>query len=257
MTPLQHDFLPKDLLPLMQGAGIDGCVAVQARQSVEETDWLLALAAQHDFVRGVVGWVPLASPQAARLIARYRHNPHVVGFRHGVQSEPQGFLADPAFNRGVDLLCTAGLVYELLITQKQLPETTAFADRHQYQILILDHLAKPEVRGGSFADWRKRLAELARRPHVHCKLSGLATEADWNAWTPEQLTPYLDAALEAFGPARLLAGSDWPVCTLATGYSQWWSLLERWAAPLSRDEQDAIFGGNATFAYRLQNAGVR
>lgn len=252
MVALRRDFLPQDLEPQLSHQGIDGCVAVQARQTIEETDWLLTLAEQFPFIQGVVGWAPLSSPEIANLLADYAGRHALKGLRHVVQSEPPGFLLGETFNAGIDLLGETGLTYDLLIGAHQLAESLSFVDRHPSQIIILDHLAKPPVRDRVLSPWSIQIRELAQRPHVYCKLSGLVTEADWQSWSAEGLRPYLDVALEAFGPDRLMAGSDWPVCTLASSYGRWWSTLEQWAEVLTTEERNAIFGRVAARAYQLQ-----
>ena len=252
MSALQRDFLPDDLKPALDAQGMDGCIAVQARQTTEETDWLLKLAAGAEWIRGVVGWVPLASPQAAALIGKYADTAKLKGFRHVVQAEPPGFLLESAFHRGVNLLAQTGLTYDLLISAAQLLEASQFADMHPMQRIVLDHVAKPHIRDGALEPWRTHIRELARRQHVYCKLSGLVTEADWQHWSLDTLRPYLDVALETFGPDRLMAGSDWPVCTVAASYSTWWSTLETWAADLSSAERSNIFGSVAARVYQLE-----
>ena len=249
MPTLRRDFLPGDLSPLMQAAGVGATIAVQARQDDDETAWLLGLAAQHSFIRGVVGWVDLQAADAVRRVERLADTPRLVGLRHVVQAEPDGFLHHPAFQRGITAVERSGLVYDILIYARQLPEAIRFASSFSRQRFVLDHLGKPDVRGGGLPEWRRRLEELAELPHVWCKLSGLVTEADWASWTPAQLRPYLDAALEAFGPSRVMIGSDWPVCTLAASYGDVLALVRDAIAEYSDDEQAQILGGTAEEVY--------
>ena len=249
MPALRRDFLPGDLAREMSRAGLDACVAVQARQTIDETRWLLGLADAHPFIAGVVGWVDLQSPDVEALVERFADTPRLVGLRHVAQAEPAGFLHRPAFRRGIAAVQRCDLVYDILIYARQLPEAIRFASAWSRQRFVLDHLGKPDVRGNGLQEWGRRLHELAALPHVWCKLSGLVTEADWRAWTPEQLRPYLDTALDAFGPSRVMFGSDWPVCTVAASYGQVAALLREAIAEYSPDEQVQILGKTAEEVY--------
>ena len=251
MSVLRRDFLPADLDRELREAGIDGVVSVQARQTLAETDWLLAIAAQHDFIKGVVGWVPLADPFVRDELDRLRDKPRLRAVRHLVQDEPDGYLLSKEFNAGVSLLRERGLAYDLLIRERQLPEATRFVDRHPHQVFVLDHLAKPQVKETRLDPWRRELRELAQRENVYCKISGLVTEADFKAWTEAQLQPYAEAVLEAFGPHRSMFGSDWPVCLAACSYGRWHGLVRRFAASLSEREKASLFGETAARAYGL------
>lgn len=253
MGAIARDFMPADLAATLSAAGVAGAVSVQARQTLAETEWLLDLADAHPFLLGVVGWAPLAAPDAGETLARLAERPKLRGVRHVVQDEPDdAFLAGEAFNRGVARLAPLGLTYDLLVLDRQLPQTIAFVDRHPDQPFVLDHLAKPPAKRGELEPWRGNLKRLAERPNVCCKLSGLVTEADWRGWTPEGLHPYLDAALEAFGPRRLMFGSDWPVCLVASDYPRWLHLVRGWAAPMTEGERGALLGGNAIDFYGLR-----
>lgn len=252
MRALRRDFLLDDLKPLMKSAGVAGTVAVQARQTIEETRWLLELAAGDSLVLGVCGWLPLAAEDFPSLLEPFLCEAALKGLRHVVQAEAADFLDGEAFNRGIRTLRGTGLAYDILIYAYQLEEATRFVDRHPEQIFIVDHIAKPEIRAGEIAQWTHAIAELAKRLNVCCKLSGMVTEADPARWTVAQLKPYFDGVLEAFGPHRLLVGTDWPVLTVGCGYAQWWQVVEQWIAPLSADEQAKILGGTAARVYRLQ-----
>jgi L-fuconolactonase len=249
MAILQRDFLPPDLE--REATIIDATIAVQARQTLEETHWLLSLAAQSSLIQGVVGWAPIAANDFPATLETLRRNPLLKGLRHVVQTEHDGFLDDPSFNRGVAALLPTSLVYDLLIFARQLPEATRFVDRHPHQSFVLDHIAKPDIKANAFASWNQAIRELARRPNVTCKLSGMVTEADWHTWSPEQLQPYFDTVLEAFGPSRLMFGSDWPVLTVASTYSRWVETVATWLAPLTPTERAAIEGETATRVYQL------
>ncbi|OGV77856.1 MAG: amidohydrolase [Lentisphaerae bacterium RIFOXYB12_FULL_65_16] len=252
MAVIRRDFLPADLKVAIASAGIDGVVSVQARQTVAETRWLLDLAGTNDFIRGVVGWVPLVSPDVSRVLAEFARHPKLKAVRHVLQGEPDpNYMLRDDFNRGIRELRTFALAYDILIFERHLPQTLAFVDRHPEQRFILDHIAKPRIRDGALSPWRELMQDLARRPNVWCKLSGVVTEADYTTWTEAGFRPYLDATLDAFGPKRIMFGSDWPVCLVACQYQRWAKIVRSFAKPLARDEQTAIMGGNAEIAYRL------
>jgi len=252
MAAIRRDFGPEELACELSAARIDGVVTVQARQSVEETRWLLELAAQHAFIRGVVGWVDLRSPTVAEQLAELAGAAKFRGVRHVVQGEADpAFLDGAEFNCGVSALRAHRLAYDVLIVARQLPAAIRFVDRHPEQVFVLDHIAKPAIRAGEVEPWRGAICELARRPNVYSKVSGLVTEADYSRWTEAQLAPYFETVLEAFGPGRLMVGTDWPVCLVACGYARWIVLVERWVAKLSSDEQARVLGGTAIEAYQL------
>ena len=252
MGAIKRDFLPEDLAPRLAALGFDGCVAVQASQTLEETRWLLELADAHPVIRGVVGWVDLRSPEVAAQLARYAVHPRFVGVRHVVHDESDDrFLLGAEFRRGIAALAGTGLVYDLLLFPRHLPIAEEFVRGFPDQPFILDHLAKPLIKGRIREPWATDLRRLAAHGHVACKLSGLVTEADWATWRPKDLHPYLDVALEAFGPQRLLIGSDWPVCHLAGAYAETMAAVLDWTATLRPAERDAILGGNAVRLYRL------
>jgi L-fuconolactonase len=252
MSVLRRNFLPADLQPLLDRAGIAGAIAVQARQTLEETRWLLQLAEEASWMKGVVGWVPIASPEFHEVLADLKRHKKLKGLRHVIQDEPDDqFILSAAFNRGIRALRDTGLVYDILIHARHLPQAARFVDMHPNQRFVLDHCAKPPILSGELEPWATGLRELAKRPHVCCKLSGLVTEADWQQWTPANLEPYWRVVLEAFGPDRLLFGSDWPVAMLATGYQRWVDVATGWVALLSASEQDAIWSGNARRVYSL------
>ncbi len=252
MAHLRRDFLPDHLEPLLREAGIDGTVAVQARQTLGETSWLLELAAERSWMRGVVGWAPVASAAFPKLLEKLLRHRKLKGLRHVIQDEPEDeFILGEAFNAGIARLRDTGLVYDILIHARQLPRAIQFVDRHPNQLFVLDHLAKPRIRVGEREPWAAHIRDLARRGHVLCKASGMVTEADLRHWSAAELEPYWQTVLEAFGPQRVLAGSDWPVCELATSYPRWFGVVRQWTGQLSAPEQDAILGGNAITAYRL------
>jgi L-fuconolactonase len=252
MAPLRRDFLPDDLAPELERAGFDGSVVVQARQTLEETRWLLDLAARHPFVMGVVGWVDLQSPDAKAQLQAFAGQGKLVGVRHVAQSEPDDrFLVRPDFCRGIALLEEFGLAYDILIYPRQLPAAVELVGRFERQRFVLDHLAKPEIRRGEIRSWERELRRLAAHENVLCKLSGLVTEADWCGWTVEGIRPYLDVALDCFGADRLMIGSDWPVCTLAADYSRAVGLVRDYLEGRPPPEREAVLGGNARRFWRL------
>jgi L-fuconolactonase len=253
-TVLRRDYLHTDLARELVDCGLDGAIAVQARQSLAENDFLLAQAdASRGRIRGVVGWVDLAADDVDDVLGRHAMRPRFVGVRHVVQAETDPeFLARPAFNRGVGLLRRHRLAYDILIYAAQLPAAIAFVDRHPSQPFVLDHLAKPTIAAARLDDsWVRSFREMAKRPHVTCKLSGVVTEVREPRWSIDTIRPYVELAIEAFGPARLMFGSDWPVCRLKTEYGDWvrtvQALTRRWSGP----EQAAFWGGTAATVYRL------
>jgi L-fuconolactonase len=252
MNVLRRDFMPADLHIEMQQAGVDGAIAVQARQTLQETEWLLSLAAQNEFMRGVVGWAPLIDAAVSDDLQRLAAQPKLKGIRHVLQDEPDDFyMLRNDFNAGITQLRRFDLVYDVLIFERHLPQTIQFLDRHPDQVFVIDHIAKPRIREGLLSPWRENLKELARRSHCFCKLSGVLTEADWQNWRPEGIHPYLDAALDAFGPNRCLFGSDWPVLLLADSYAGWVATVKNFVSRLSSTEQARVLGGTAAEVYRL------
>jgi L-fuconolactonase len=254
MEVIRRDFLPDHLFQTTRRAGVDAVISVQARQTIEETTWLLELAEQNKFIHGVVGWAPLVQPDVATHLEKFAANSKFKSVRHVVQGESDpNFILRDDFNRGIRALKQFDLAYDILIFEHQLPKTIAFVDRHPEQRFIVDHLAKPRVKAGVLSPWRENLRELARRPNVWCKLSGVVTEAYYHAWTEESLQPYLETALEIFGADRLMFGSDWPVCLVACEYRRWVELVGRFIARLSSDEQEKFWHTNARNAYRLNS----
>jgi L-fuconolactonase len=252
MEVLKRDCQPSELLIEIEKTGIDGVVSVQADQSIRETDELLEHAAQRDFIKGVVGWFPLADPAVEEILTEYSDNPWLKGVRHVVQDELNDrFILGDAFNEGIRKLKKFDLVYDILIYERQLAASIEFVDLHPGQPFVLDHVAKPRIGDGLMEPWKEQMFELAKRENVTCKLSGMATEANWEEWTYEDLRPYMEVALDAFGPARLMFGSDWPVARLAVEYEPWVKLCREFISSLSQDECEAIEGGNAVRAYRL------
>ncbi|MGC1449310.1 MAG: amidohydrolase family protein [Candidatus Sulfotelmatobacter sp.] len=253
MAALRRDFLPEDLQPELESNDVQGSVAVQARQTVEETRWLLELSERSPWIFGVVGWVDLRSLDVRSRLKVLAQNPKLVGIRHIVQSEPDSrFLLQSDFLRGVSLLEEFDLAYDILIYTKHLPVAAEFVERFPRQRFVLDHLAKPPIKSGHVDFWAEGIKRLAASPNVFCKLSGLVTEADWRHWEPEQIIPFLDVAFESFGPDRLMIGSDWPVCLVAASYARAVEVVKNYLFGQTRECQDAVLGGNAQRFWRLR-----
>jgi len=253
MAALRRDFLPADLKPELERSGFQGCVAVQVRQSLEETQWLLELTERAPFILGVVGWVDLRSPRLRFELESFAGNSKLVGVRHIVQSEPdERFLLQPDFLRGIATLEEFDLAYDILIYPRHLPVAAEFVARFPRHRFVLDHLAKPPIKSGALDSWALGIRELAYFPNLFCKVSGLVTEADWQAWKPEDMGPYLDVAFECFGPSRLMIGSDWPVCTVAAPYSQVMDVVKNYISKYPAEEKNAVLGGNAAKFWKLK-----
>lgn len=253
MAVIKRDFLPDDLLSELQNNGFDGSIAVQARQSLEETYWLLQLADQHSHIKGVVGWVDLQSEEVETQLAAFAKHPKAVGVRHVIHDEEDlDFMLRPAFVRGIQLLQKYGLTYDILIFPKHLANSVKLlAQVSEKQIFIVDHIAKPFIKDGVLSPWREELQQLAQFPNVYCKLSGMVTEADWQNWKSEDIYAYLDVVFDVFGPDRVMIGSDWPVCLVAGSYSKVMQVVIDYIAQLSESDQAKVLGGNAMKAYAL------
>ncbi len=252
MAALRRNFLPADLKPEMDGSGFQGSVAVQVRQTLDETRWLLELAQDFPSIVGVVGWVDLQSPDIRSQLKTLSRNPKLVGVRHIVQSEPDDrFLLRPEFLRGISALEEFDLAFDILIYSRHLKIAAEFVERFPRQRFVLDHLAKPPIKNGEIDAWAQGIRDLAAFPNVFCKLSGLVTEADWRHWKPHQITPYLDVAFQSFGPARLMIGSDWPVCLVAASYTGAMQIVKDYISQQKPATQDDVLGGNAQRFWRL------
>ncbi|MBG30821.1 MAG: amidohydrolase [Opitutae bacterium] len=252
MGVLKRDFGPSDLREEIEAAGIDGVVSVQASQTLAETDALLEHAKTEEFILGVVGWFPFAEANVAEIIEPYANNALLKGARHVVQDEPDDrFILGEAFNRGISCLKEFGLVYDILIYERQLAPSIEFVDKHPDLVFVLDHVAKPRIGDNAMEPWAALMKQMAERPNVSCKLSGMATEGNWENWTEEQLVSYMEVALDAFGPNRMMFGSDWPVALLAIDYQRWVGIVQEFISTLSADEQAAIEGGTACRVYGL------
>jgi L-fuconolactonase len=253
MAAIRRDFLPADLEPELERSEFQGSVAVQARQTLQETQWLLELAERSSKILGVVGWVDLRAPDVRSELSVFARNPKLVGIRHIVQSEADGrFLLRPDFLRGIALLEEFDLAYDILIYTKHLPVAAEFVERFPKQRFVLDHLAKPPIKSREIESWAEGIRRLAAFPNVFCKLSGLVTEADWERWKPDDVTPYLHVAFDAFGTSRLMIGSDWPVCLVAGSYSRSLDVVKNYLRDHTAEIREAVLGGNARRFWRLK-----
>jgi L-fuconolactonase len=253
MDRLRKDHLPADLLPLINSAGVTGTVAVQARQTLEESAWLLHLADEYPFIRAVVGWVDLSSDRVAEQLEHLAQHPKFRGVRHVVHDEPDdNFMLRQSFLNGLSQLKRFGLTYDLLLFPRHLPIACDVVKRFPDQRFVLDHIAKPPIRTREMEPWARELKRLATFSNVFCKISGLVTEAEWDSWRPQDFEPYLDVVLNSFGPRRLMIGSDWPVCTLAAKYTSVIKLETDYIGRLSADEQHAILEKNPVEFYSIR-----
>lgn len=253
MGALKRNFAPADLLPLLQTAQIDGTIAVQANQSESENLFLLGLAEKCPAIAGIVGWLDLRAPDVAQRLAYFKQFGKIRGFRHVVQDEPDDrFLLQPNFLRGIGLLREFGFTYDVLIYPNQLLNATDFVQSFPDQPFVIDHIAKPAMKTREITIWARHMAAIAANPNVHCKISGLITEADWSSWQVSDFDPYLDVVFDTFGVNRVMFGSDWPVCLLAGTYEQVLEIVENYAKNRSLEEKHKIFGGNAARFYGVK-----
>jgi len=252
MSTIRKNFLPEDLKTVYTQNSIEGCIAVQADQTIEETDFLIDLAAKNEFIKGVVGWVDLRAESINRDLEHYSKQALVKGFRHVVQGESDpNFVLRPHFLRGISALKAYNYTYDILVFPHQLGAMLELVKRFPNQQFVIDHAAKPYIKDGFYDGWASLMTEIGKHPNVYCKLSGFITEADYKKWTPVQIQPYLDLVLEAFGPGKLLFGSDWPVCLVAGNYKRVKALITNFIANLSASEQAAIMGKNAIKFYNI------
>ncbi|MBL7750467.1 MAG: amidohydrolase family protein [Chitinophagaceae bacterium] len=251
MKVIRRDFQPKDLEEVYAKNGVHACVAVQADQSEAETDMLLAFAKTHDFIKGVVGWVDLRGEELDDRLSYYSSFSKLKGFRHVLQNEEPSFMLDPAFLRGIGLLQKFDLAYDLLIFPHHLDAAIEMVGHFPEQRFVVDHLAKPLIKKREIREWKEKMKELSKHPHIYCKISGMVTEADWESWKSEDLIAYMEAVTEIFGPDRLMFGSDWPVCLVASSYDKWLGFVKTFYNSFSPIDRAKIFGGNVNSFYRL------
>jgi L-fuconolactonase len=251
MLVIRKDFLPGDLLPILQQNNIDGCVAVQADQSEKETDFLIGLANKNSFIKGVVGWIDLRAENIKNRLAHYQEYSVVKGFRHILQGEDPAFMLQPDFVRGIAALKEFGFTYDILVYPQHLSSVVALVKQFPEQPFVIDHIAKPFIKDGLVDAWKTGMQTIARFPNVYCKVSGMVTEADWKNWKQEDFTPYLDTAVNSFGINRLMYGSDWPVCLVAASYEKMMEVVKKYFSSFSEAEKEMIMGGTASRFYGL------
>jgi L-fuconolactonase len=251
MSVLRRDFMPSDLAPILQKNGIGGCIAVQADQSETETKFLLDLAEKNNFIKGVVGWIDLKATNLEDSLDFFSKNKKLKGFRHILQGEKPEFMLQPDFMAGVKVLGKRDFTYDILVFPKHLTAVKQFLRKLDTQHFVLDHLAKPYIKRGLIQQWKKDIHSIAKHDNVYCKISGMVTEANWKTWKPADFEPYLEVVLEAFGPMRIMYGSDWPVCLLAADYTKQLTVVETFIAKLTLAKQKQIMGRNAHDFYKL------
>jgi L-fuconolactonase len=251
MSVIRRDFLPADLQPLLQANGFDGCVAVQADQSDAETDFLLDLASRHDFIKGVVGWTDLRARDLGKSLEQWSAAKKLKGFRHILQAERPEYMLSPEFVRGLGAIGELGYTYDILVFPSHLETVEKLLEHFDNQYFVVDHIAKPYIRSGEIREWERDIRRVASFPNVYCKVSGLVTEASLTDWKPGDIFPYLEVVLDAFGPGRLMYGSDWPVCLLAASYERQLEVVESFFSRLSPGERERITGLNAIDFYQL------
>jgi L-fuconolactonase len=253
MKKIQRNFLPEDLSPLLSENQFSGCVAVQASQSEEETNFLLDLASKNDFIKGVLGWADLRSKNISERLSHFSQFEKLKGFRHVVQGEPDDFMFGAAFRNGIASLAAFNFTYDILIFHHQLPAAIDLVKIFPEQKFVIDHIAKPDIKSGDIASWKRGIEEIAKFENVWCKISGMVTEADWNNWKPSDLKPYLDVIFENFSADKLMFGSDWPVCNVASDYKELVKTLEDYISQLSIEDQNKIWFNNVKSFYNLND----
>lgn len=251
MANIRKDFLPADLKTILEQNGVDGCIAVQADQTETETDFLLQLAEENPFIKGVVGWVDLRSENIRERLSHYAKSPLLKGFRHVLQSEEPDFMLQSDFMRGIAALKEFNFSYDLLLFPRHLKAALTLAQQNPNQRFVIDHIAKPNIKEGLITEWEKDIRLIAKQPNVYCKISGMVTEADYNNWSKNDIYPYLDVISDAFGKEKLMFGSDWPVCLVAASYAQMKGIVDDYFSKFTNNEQEKIFYGNAIEFYQL------
>ena len=251
MKILKQDYLPEQLSLSLKRNDVDGCIAVQASQSEYETHFLVELSKTHPEIKGVVGWIDLQNTNIEERLEYFSQYPIIKGWRHVVQSEPDDFLLNDNFQRGIQALAKYNCTYDILIYHHQLKPALEFVSKFPDQKMVIDHCAKPDIKNKNINEWRSLMKEISKQPNVYCKLSGLFTETTWKEWSAADFYPYLDVVFDAFGTERLMFGSDWPVMLLSGIYVQWKSLLEKYMENFTEDDRQKVFGDNAVKFYKL------
>ncbi|MBN9298286.1 MAG: amidohydrolase family protein [Filimonas sp.] len=252
MSVIRRDFLPADLLPLLQQQSIDGCVAVQADQSAAENEFLLQLAGENDWIKAVIGWIDFKAADIDDQLAGMQQHTKLKGFRHILQGEADdAYMLQPAFLNGINKLVKYNYTYDILVFPRHLENVAKFVNRFPNQPFVIDHLAKPYIKNKAIGEWESDLRKIAAFDNVSCKVSGIITEADWQHWTQEDIKPYLDVVFNAFGTKRIMFGSDWPVCLVAGAYAQVAEIIDNYLSGFSDYEKQLVWGGNASQFYNL------
>jgi L-fuconolactonase len=252
MSVIKKDFLPNDLQPVLEKTGFTGCVLVQSEQTKEHTDFLIHLASENVFIKGIVGWIDLRAEDIEEQLNFYKQHKKIKGFRHILQDEAdRAMMLKTEFKRGIEALANSDYTYDILIHNDQLRHASSLVADFPYQLFVLDHIAKPNIREKKITDWEKGIRTLAEYDNVYCKLSGMVTENDWKEWKKDDFTPYIDIVVDAFGIEKLMFGSDWPVCLLAASYEETFGIVKDYFSSFSKDEQEMLFGGNAERFYNL------
>jgi L-fuconolactonase len=252
MSVLKRDYLPSELEKEISKAGVTGTVVVQARQTIEETRWLLELADSHPFIKGVVGWIDLRSPKLEHQLEEFADNPKLVGVRHVIHDESDDdFMLRPAFVKGIEKLEAFNLAYDLLLFPKHLERAIELVSMFPNQRFVLDHISKPFIKSGIIQPWKDDIEALAAQPNVWCKISGMVTEANFDSWKYEDFVPYMKVVCEAFGNDRIILGSDWPVCRLAGEYPEVMEIPYEFFGDLSESERKNVNSQNAIDCYQL------
>ena len=252
MSVIRKDFGPAELSPFLQELNIDGTVAVQADETEKETSYLLNLASQNDFIKGVVGWVDLKTEGLEQRLEAYQHASKLVGFRAIMQGQSdEKYLTNPVFTKNVKLLAEYGYTYDLLVFHHQLPSLIRFTDKLPDNKMILDHIAKPDIKNKNIIEWKQQMRLLAGHPNIYCKLSGIITEADYKKWSYDDVIPYIETAAEYFGTERISFGTDWPVCLVAGSYRQVYEIIEKFSNQLDTQQKEKLFGINTATFYNL------
>ncbi len=255
MENLKRDYLPPDLKPLLESVDFDGAISVQARQMLEETEWLLELSDQYDHIKGVVGWVDLRSPEIHAQLEKYSQRSKLKGVRHVVHDEPDdNFMLLPEFQRGIALLKEFNLTYDLLLFYRHLPVALKVVEKFPEQPFVVDHISKPVIKDKMISPWKEDIQALAKYENVCCKLSGMVTETHWKQWKPEDFRPYLDIVIEAFGTDRVMIGSDWPVCTLSGDYRSVMNIVIAYLQQFPEETREKILGGNCARFYNVNES---
>ncbi|EOZ95430.1 L-fuconolactone hydrolase [Indibacter alkaliphilus LW1] len=252
MKAIQKDFLPKDLKPELDKRWLDGCIAVQADESLQETEFLLQMAKENPWIEGVVGWINLEGKDLDVQLEKYSEENKLVGFRKILQSLPPIALENPGFLKGISKLSKFDFTYDILIFPNHLDQAFQLAKKYPDQRFIIDHLAKPEIKNAEFGNWSRKISLFSDLENVYCKVSGMVTEADWQEWKTSHFHPYLEKVTETFGTKRLVFGSDWPVCLVAASYTEVYDIASVFFSSFSKTEQNDIFGENACRFYGLK-----